>query len=186
LPDLARACGGGARWLDEPDAALHNGAMSGDRVSIPSLTESARHLAERMAGLVGNAEQRRGGVTDALGRIAAVLQQVADAANSVAPASARILLDDDLRRMNEQRGNGDSIALVLGRGHTVAGLLKFESTPDGYIEASAKTWRSRTSPAPTALGRHDPGDDEAHNREIQRFLEIVDREMGGGDPPAEG
>lgn len=149
--------------------------------SVPSLAETARQLAERLAGLVGEAEQRRIAVGDALGRIAAVLREVADAANSAAAGSARLLFDADLRRMKEHRGKGEALALVLGRGHVVAGMLKFESTPDGYLEASSQTWRTSTAPVEKRLGRHAPDDDDAHHQEIRRFLELVDREMGG--PP---
>lgn len=147
-------------------------------VSIPDLAASARHVAERLSGLVGEAERRRLGVADALLRIGGALREVAAAANEVAPDSARLLIDDDLRRMKEQQGPTEAIALVLGRGHVVAGLLKFEATPDGYIEASLKTWRSRTQPLEQVLGREEPEDDDAHHRAIQRFLEVVDREMG--------
>lgn len=148
------------------------------RVSIPSLAESARQVAERLSGLVGEAEQRRTGVRGALERLSLVIREVAQAASSVAPESARLLNEDELRRMKELHGPAEAIALVMGRGHVVAGLLKFESTPDGYIEATMKTWRSNTAPIERLLGRHEPNDDGAHHNEIQRFLDLVDAEMG--------
>lgn len=148
------------------------------RVSIPSLAESARQVAERLSGLVGEAERRRIGVPGALERLSLVIREIAQAASSVAPDSARLLEEDELRRMKELHGPAQAVALVMGRGHVVAGLLKFESTPDGYIEASMKTWRSNTAPVERILGRHEPTDDAAHHVEIQRFLELVDREMG--------
>lgn len=136
----------------------------------------------RLSGLVGEAERRRLDVTGALDRLALVIREVAQAASSVAPDSARLIDDDELRRMKELHGPSAAIALVMGRGHVVAGLLKFESTPDGYIEASMKTWRSNTAPMERVLGRHEPTDDDALHSEIQRFLDLVDREMGN---PAE-
>jgi hypothetical protein len=148
------------------------------RVSIPSLAESARQVAQRLSGLVGEAERRRTGVGAALERLSLVLREVAQAASSVAPDSARLLHEDELRRMKEVHGPAEAVALVMGRGHVVAGLLKFESTPDGYIEASMKTWRSNTAPLERVLGRHEPTDDEALHQSIQRFLDLVDREMG--------
>lgn len=148
------------------------------RVSIPSLAESARHVAQRLSGLVGEAERRRGGVASALERLSLVIREVAQAASSVAPDSARLLDQYELRRMKELHGPAEAIALVIGRGHVVAGLLKFESTPDGYIEASMKTWRSNTAPVERILGRHEPTDDASLHLEIQRFLDLVDREMG--------
>ncbi|MBE7448305.1 MAG: hypothetical protein HS111_05290 [Kofleriaceae bacterium] len=154
-------------------------------VSIPSLSQAARQVAERLTGLVGEAEARRLGVADALRRIAEIIREVAAAANEVAPDSARLLFDDDLRRMKEHHGPTEALALVLGRGHVVAGLLTFQPTPDGYIEAAVKTWRSNTAPVARVLGRHEPADDEAHRRAIHRFLELVDREMGS-PPPASG
>jgi hypothetical protein len=155
------------------------------RVSIPSLAESARQVAERLSGLVGEAERRRTGVPAALERLSLVIREVAQAASSVAPDSARLLNDDELRRMKELHGPAEAIALVMGRGHVVAGLLKFESTPDGYIEASMKTWRSNTAPMERVLGRHEPTDDARHHEEIQRFLDLVDREMGTATPGSE-
>jgi hypothetical protein len=151
------------------------------RVSIESLAESARHVAERLSGLIGEAGQRRLEVSGALARLAHVVREVAQAASSVAPESARLLDEDELRRMKELHGPAEAIALVMGRGHVVAGLLKFESTPDGYIEASMKTWRSNTAPGERVLGRHEPTDDDALHAEIQHFLDLVDREMG--NPP---
>ncbi len=147
-------------------------------VSIPSLAESARQVAHRLSGLVGEAERRRLDVPAALERLALVIREVTQAASSVAPDSARLLDDDELRRMKELTGPAQAVALVIGRGHVVAGLLKFESTPDGFIEASMKTWRSNTAPVERLLGRHEPTDDTAHHQEIQRFLDLVDREMG--------
>lgn len=149
------------------------------RVSIPSLAESARKVAERLSGLVGDAERRRIGVAGALERLSLVIREVAQAASSIAPDSARLLDEFELRRMKELNGPAQAVALVMGRGHVVAGLLKFESTPDGYIEASMKTWRSNTAPIERVLGRHEPTDDAAHHLEIQRFLDLVDNEMGG-------
>ncbi|KAB2896347.1 MAG: hypothetical protein F9K40_14640 [Kofleriaceae bacterium] len=142
------------------------------------MAESARQVAERLSGLVGEAERRRIGVPGALERLSLVIREIAQAASSVAPDSARLLEEDELRRMKELHGPAQAVALVMGRGHVVAGLLKFESTPDGYIEASMKTWRSNTAPVERILGRHEPTDDAAHHVEIQRFLELVDREMG--------
>ena len=148
------------------------------RVSIPSLADSARQVAQRLSGLVGEAEQRRTGVATSLERLTLVIREVAQAASSVAPDSARLLDEDELRRMKELSGPAQAVALVMGRGHVVAGLLKFESTPDGYIEASMKTWRSNTAPMERVLGRHEPTDDAALHEAIQRFLDLVDREMG--------
>jgi hypothetical protein len=148
------------------------------RVSIPSLAESARQVAHRLSGLVGDAERRRMGVAGAIERLSLVIREVAQAASSVAPESARMLDQYELRRMKELHGPAEAVALVMGRGHVVAGLLKFESTPDGHIEASMKTWRSSTAPIERLLGRHEPDDDAAHHAEIQRFLDLVDREMG--------
>ena len=147
-------------------------------MSIPSLTETAKHVAERLSGLVGEAERRRIGTHAALDRVAEVIREVADAANSVAAESARLLVEEDLRRMKELYGPHEAVALVMGRGHVVAGLLKFEATPDGYIEASMKTWRSSTAPVERIIGRFEPHDEDGHNRAIQRFLLVVDREMG--------
>ena len=152
-------------------------------MSIPDLTESARQVAQRLSGLVGDAERRRTGVAGALERLSLVIREVAQAASSVAPDSARLLDEDELRRMKELTGPSNAVALVMGRGHVVAGLLKFESTPDGYIEASMKTWRSNTAPVERVLGRHEPTDDAGHHLEIQRFLERVDREMGSENAP---
>jgi hypothetical protein len=151
------------------------------RVSIPSLTETAKHVAERLSGLVGEAERRRVDTPAALDRIASVIREVAAAANTVAPESSRLLGGEDLRRMKELFGPADGVALVMGRGHVVAGLLKFEATPDGYIEATMKTWRSSTAPVERIIGRFEPQDEDGHNRAIQRFLLVVDREMG--NPP---
>jgi hypothetical protein len=153
------------------------------RVSIPSLADSARQVAQRLSGLVGEAERRRIGVAGALERLSLVIREIAQAASSVAPDSARLLDEDELRRMKELTGPAPGIALVMGRGHVVAGLLKFEATPDGYIEASMKTWRSNTTPVERVLGRHEPTDDAAHHLEIQRFLELVDDQMGGAPTP---
>jgi hypothetical protein len=152
--------------------------MGKDGVSIESLAETARHVAERLSGLVGEAERRRVGTPVALDQIASVIRDVAEAANSVAPESARLIGEDDLRRMKELYGPAEAVALVLGRGHVVAGLLKFEATPDGYIEGSMKTWRSRTAPVERIIGRFEPHDEDGHRRAIQRFLLVVDREMG--------
>lgn len=154
------------------------GMVKESRVSIPSLAESARQVAERLSGLIGDAERRRVGVASALDRLSLVIREVAQAASSVAPESARLIGEDELRRMKELHGPATAVALVMGRGHVVAGLLKFESTPDGYIEASMKTWRSNTAPVERVLGRHEPDDDAGHHLQIQRFLDLVDREMG--------
>lgn len=154
------------------------GMVKASGVSIPALAESARHVAQRLSGLVGEAERRRLDVGAAFERLAFVIREVAQAACSVAPESARLIGDDELRRMKELHGPAEAIALVMGRGHVVAGLLKFESTPDGYIEASMKTWRSNTAPVERVLGRHEPTADDALHGEIQRFLDLVDREMG--------